>query len=120
MWQFNVGLDGSKSLFRPHDWKVGGILLGEINTAEKGVTLNTTDWFVTKIVISNDGQHADTYLRRADSPEFVLIDSRDGNFRFGLVGTRQDHDGNTNESASYDYFRVTANETGDVLWQLEE
>ena len=30
MWQFNVGTDGSKSLFRPHDWKVGGILLGII------------------------------------------------------------------------------------------
>ena len=23
MWQFNVGTDGTKSLFRPHDWKVG-------------------------------------------------------------------------------------------------
>ena len=116
MWQFNVGTDGTKSLFRPHDWKVGGILLAEINTADKGVALNTTDWFVTKIVISNDGQHADTYLRRADQAEFVQIDSRDGNFRFGLVGTRQDHDGDTNESASYDYFKVTANETGDVLY----
>ena len=116
MWQFNVGTDGTKSLFRPHDWKVGGILLAEINTADKGVTLNTTDWFVTKIVISNDGQHADTYLRRADEADFVLIDQRDGNFRFGLVGTRQDHDGNVNESASYDYFKVTANETDDVLY----
>ena len=116
MWQFNVGLDGSKSLFRPHDWKVGGILLAEINTADKGVALNTTNWFVTKIVISNDGQHADTYLRRDDQTEFTLIDSRDGNFRYGLVGTRQDHDGNVNESATYDYFKVTANETGDVLY----
>ena len=116
MWQFNVGTDGTKSLFRPHDWKVGGILLAEINTADKGVTLNTSDWFVTKIVISNDGQHADTYLRRADDTEFVLIDQRDGNFRYGLVGTRQDHDDDVNESASYDYFKVTANETGDELY----
>ena len=116
MWQFNVGTDGTKSLFRPHDWKVGGILLGEIDTRNFGVTLNTTDWFVTKIVISNNGQHADTYLRRADDADFVLIDQRDGNFRFGLVGTRQDHDGNVNESATYDYFKVTANETGDVLY----
>ena len=116
MWQFNVGIDGSKSLFRPHDWKVGGILLAEINTADKGVALNTTNWFVTKIVISNDGQHADTYLRRDDQTEFTHIDSRDGNFRYGLVGTRQDHDGSVNESASYDYFKVTANETGDVLY----
>ncbi|MBP3712397.1 MAG: hypothetical protein J6I86_08020 [Bacteroidaceae bacterium] len=115
MWQFNVGADGTKSLFRPHDWKVGGILLAEINTADKGVALNTTNWFVTKIVVTN-GSHADTYLRRADQTDFVLIDSRDGNFRFGLVGTRQDHDGNVNESASYDYFKVTANETGDVLY----
>lgn len=116
MWQFNVGADGSKSLFRPHDWKVGGILLGEINTADKGVTLNTTDWFVTRIEVTNDGTHANTYLRRADQTDFVLIDSRDGNFRFGMVGTRQDHDGDTNESASYDYFLVTANETGEVLY----
>ena len=116
MWQFNVGTDGTKSLFRPHDWKVGGILLAEINTADKGVTLNTTNWFVTKIVISNNGGHADTYLRRDDQTEFTLIDSRDGNFRYGLVGTRQDHDGNINESATYDYFKVTANETGDVLY----
>ena len=116
MWQFNVGTDGTKSLFRPHDWKVGGILLAEINTADKGVTLNTTDWFVTKIVISNNGGHADTYLRRDDQTDFTLIDSRDGNFRYGLVGTRQDHDGNVNESATYDYFKVTANETGDVLY----
>jgi len=118
MWQFNVGADGTKSLFRPHDWKVGGVLLAEINTADKGVTLNKTDWFVTKIVVSGDGTHADTYLRRDDQTEFTLIDSRDGNFRYGLVGTRQDHDANTktNESASYDYFKVTANETGDVLY----
>ncbi len=116
MWQFNVGTDGTKSLFRPHDWKVGGILLAEINTADKGVALNTTNWFVTKIVISNNGGHADTYLRRDDQTDFTLIDSRDGNFRYGLVGTRQDHDGNVNESATYDYFKVTANETGDVLY----
>ncbi len=116
MWQFNVGTDGTKSLFRPHDWKVGGVLLGEIDTRGYGVALNTTDWFVTKIVVSNNGQHADTYLRRAEDNDFVCIDSRDGNFRFGMVGTRQDHDGNINESATYDYFKVTANETGEVLY----
>ena len=117
MWQFSVG-DGTQSKFRPHDWKVGGILLAEIDTADKGVTLNKTDWFVTKIVVSGDGTHADTYLRRADSPEFVLIDQRDGNFRFGMVGTRQDHDSSSriNESASYDYFKVTANDTDEVLY----
>ena len=116
MWQFNVGTDGTKSLFRPHDWKVGGILLAEIDTKTLGVELNTTNWFVTKIVISNDGQHADTYLRRDDQTDFTLIDSRDGNFRYGLVGTRQDHDGQVNESATYDYFKVTANETGEELY----
>lgn len=116
MWQFNVGTDGTKSLFRPHDWKVGGVLLGEVDTRNFGVTLNTTDWFVTKIVVSNNGQHADTYLRRAEDNDFVCIDSRDGNFRFGMVGTRQDHDGEINESATYDYFKVTANETGEVLY----
>ena len=116
MWQFNVGQDGTKSLFRPHDWKVGGILLGEIDTRNYGVTLNTTDWFVTKIVVSDNGTHADTYLRKADDDIDVLIDSRDGNFRFGMVGTRQDHDGNTNESASYDYFKITDDDSGRILY----
>lgn len=118
MWQFNVGIDGTKSLFRPHDWGVGGILLEEKGTGS--VRLNTTEWFVTKIVVSNNGNHVDTYLRRDVDSEFTLIDSRnsqfDNQFRFGLIGTRHDHDGNVNESASYDYFKVTANETGEVLY----
>lgn len=118
MWQFNVGIDGTKSLFRPHDWGVGGVLLEEKGTGS--VKLNTTEWFVTKIVVSNNGNHVDTYLRRDADSEFTLIDSRDSQFdnqfRFGLIGTRHDHDGNVNESASYDYFKVTANETGDVLY----
>ena len=118
MWQFNVGLDGTKSLFRPHDWRVGGILLEEKSTGS--VTLNTSDWFVTKIVISNDGNHADTYLRNAADTEFTLIDSRDSRisneFRFGLVGAREDHDGSVNESATFDYIKVTDNATGDELY----
>ena len=118
MWQFNVGIDGTKSLFRPHDWGVGGVLLEEKGTGS--VRLNTTEWFVTRIVVSNNGNHVDTYLRRDVDSEFTLIDSRnsqfDNQFRFGLIGTRHDHDGNVNESASYDYFKVTANETGEVLY----
>ena len=114
MWQFNVG-NGTKSLFRPHRWNPATLL------EEKGtgsVTLNTTDWFVTKIVISNNGGHATTYLRRADDANFVEIDSRDGNFRFGMVGFRQDHDGDTNESASFDYIRIT--DTSDKVLYFED
>ena len=114
MWQFNVG-NGTKSLFRPHHWNPGTLI------EEKGtgsVTLNTTDWFVTKIVISNNGGHATTSLRRADDANFVEIDSRDGNFRFGMVGFRQDHDGDTNESASFDYIRIT--DTSDKVLYFED
>lgn len=118
MWQFNVGYSGDQSKFRPHDWRVGGILLEEKGTGS--VTLNKTDWFVTKIVISSGGNHADTYLRRADDAEFVLIDSRDsrfeGEFRYGLIGARQDRDNDKNESASFDYIWVTDNATGDDLY----
>ena len=114
MWQFNVG-NGTKSVFRPHHWNPGTLL------EEKGtgsVTLNTTDWFVTKIVISNNGGHATTYLRRADDANFVEIDSRDGNFRYGMVGFRQDHDGDTNESASFDYIKIT--DTSDKVLYFED
>ena len=103
MWQFNVGVDGSKSLFRPHHWNPGA-LLEEKGTGD--VVLNTTDWFVTTIEVTN-GNHAETYLRRADDDVDVLIDSRDGDFRFGMIGFRQDHDGSVNESASYDYVKIT-------------
>ncbi|MBO7118767.1 MAG: hypothetical protein J6W03_00415 [Bacteroidaceae bacterium] len=118
MWQFSVGVENNKSVLRPHDWRVGGVLLEEKSTGS--VTLNTTDWFVTKIVISNDGNHADTYLRNAANTEFTLIDSRDSRFdkefRFGLVGAREDHDGSVNESATFDYIKVTDNATGDELY----
>lgn len=113
MWQFSIG-GGEKSVVRPHDWRVGGILLEEVSTVDKGITLNNTDWFVTQIVISNNGNHADTYLRADTDAEFVLVDSRDSRFdnefRFGLVGTRED-----GESASFDYFKVTDAE-GKVLF----
>lgn len=111
MWQFNVGVDGTKSLFRPHHWNPGA-LLEEKGTGD--VTLNTTDWFVTIIEVTN-GSHADTYLRRADDAVDVLIDSRDGDFRYGMIGFRQDHDGSLNESASFDYFKIT-DEDGGVLY----
>ena len=103
MWQFNVGQDGTRSLFRPHHWNPAA-LIEEKGTGD--ITLNTVDWFVTKIEVTN-GNHADTYLRRADDVVDVLIDSRDGDFRFGMIGFRQDHDGNINESASYDYVKIT-------------
>lgn len=118
MWQFNVGVNGDRSLFRPHDWRVGGILLEEKGTGS--VTLNTTDWFVATIVISNNGNHADTYLRKADDAVDVLIDSRDSRFnnefRYGLVGARQDHDVNTNESATFDYIKIT-DESDNMLYE---
>ena len=118
MWQYNVGIGGDQSKFRPHDWRVGGVLLEEKGTGD--VTLNTSDWFVTTIEVSNNGNHVDTYLRRADDDTDVLIDSRDsrfaGEFRYGLVGAREDHDGNTNESATFDYIKVTASETGENLY----
>ena len=118
MWQFNVGYDGKESKFRPHHWKPAACL------EEKGtgsVTLNTTDWFETKIVISDNGTTANTYLRKAGDGDYVLIDAnRSGTFRYGMVGFRQDHgesgEDKKNESASYDYIKVTANDGGKVLY----
>ena len=72
----------------------------------------TTDFWDVNVSYLREPEHigcvVDTFT--------VLQEMTDGNFRFGMVGTRQDHDGNVNESASYDYFKVTANETGDVLY----
>ncbi len=112
MWQYNVGENGDRSLFRPHHWNPGA-LLEEKGTGD--VTLNTTDWFITKIEITN-GSHARTYLRKAADDVDVLIDERDGDFRYGMIGTRQDHDGNTNESASFDYFKITDDDSQKILY----
>ena len=60
MWQFNVGNDGSQSKFRPHDWKTQNVLLEEKDISSQ-VALNTTDWFVTKIVISSNGCRSNGY-----------------------------------------------------------
>ena len=118
MWQFNVGYDGKESKFRPHQWNPA-TLLEEKSTGS--VTLNTTDWFETKIVISDNGTIANTYLRKAGDGDYVLIDAnRSGTFRYGMVGFRQDHGESgvdkKNESASYDYIKVTANDGGKVLY----
>ena len=115
MWQYNVGTNGDQSKFRPHDWSVSGILLEEKGTGD--VTLNTTDWFETKIVISDNGKKANTYLRKVGDGDYVLIDAdRSGTFTYGYVGAREDHDGSTNESATFDYIKVTDNASGVILY----
>lgn len=114
MWQFNVGADGTQSLFRPHHWNPGA-LLDEKGTGD--VRLNTSDWFVTTIEVT-DGNVARTYLRKDGSDIDVLIDERSGDFAYGLVGARQDHDFNLNESSTFDYIRIT-DENGDVLYAEE-
>lgn len=116
MWQFNVSEAGNQSKFRPHHWNPGACL-AEIGTADKGVTLNASDWFETKIVITENGTKATTYLRKVGDAEYVLIEeNREGTFTYGHVGARMDHEGSTNESATFDYIKVTDNVTGIVLY----
>lgn len=107
---------GNQSKFRPHHWNPG-TCLAEIGTADKGVTLNASDWFETKIVITENGTKATTYLRKVGDAEYVLIEeNREGTFTYGHVGARMDHEGSTNESATFDYIWVTDNATGDDLY----
>lgn len=83
MWQFNT--EGSFPRFRPHRWTNGNpSCLANIDLTGK-VDLKNGQQYQLKIVVTQNGGHAATYLNN------VLIDERDGNFAFGKVGFREDH-----------------------------
>ncbi|MBQ6652512.1 MAG: hypothetical protein IJM81_03840 [Prevotella sp.] len=83
MWQFNANDQGH---FRPHtrrngNWAVEDIDLRNVGGGAASVA---TDQENTLRIEVTGGTHAKTYL------DNVLIDERDGDFRFGKFGTRQD------------------------------
>ena len=102
MWQFNTNGQGH---FRPHvrrngNWAVEDIDLGARFPGQVSVTADKEN--TLRIEVTN-GTHAKTYL------DNVLIDERDGDFRFGKFGTRQDPETLPNgEAAYFDDLNITA------------
>lgn len=108
MWQINVE-NPENQMLRPHRWFDGGVsLLGEVPLGDK-VDVADGGYHNLKIVITDDS-HAATYI------DGVLVDERDGQFLYGLIGFRETHSdtAGSEEAAYFDNVKVTSNENGDV------
>ncbi|MBD5225868.1 MAG: family 78 glycoside hydrolase catalytic domain [Bacteroidales bacterium] len=110
MWQFNV--EGAYPRFRPHRWQGGNpACLANVDLrGKKEITAHKE--YAVRIEVTDGGKHATTYI------DDVEVDSRTGEFGYGLVGIRQDKgesDGQP-EIAIFDNFKVTA-QSGEVLFE---
>jgi|GEM_PF-500729 hypothetical protein len=108
MWQINVE-NPENQMLRPHRWFDGGVsLLGEVPLGGK-VDVADGAYHNLKIVITDD-THAATYI------DGVLVDERDGQFPYGLIGFRETHSdtAGSEEAAYFDNVKVTSNEDGEV------
>ena len=107
-WQLNT--EGDYPRLRPHVWANGNpACLADVDLRGK-VALNNTDEFALRIEVTG-ANRARAYINN------VLVDDRTGNFKFGLVGMREDHgerDGQE-EIGVYDDIRVTTPD-GTVLF----
>lgn len=109
MWQFNI--ENGSPRFRPHRWSNGSpACLAEIDLSGK-VSLDVYTPHTFKIVVSNGGKLATTYV------DGIEIDSREGNFVYDKVGFR--HSRSEKEWSLYErsYFDniVVRDEAGEEL-----
>lgn len=110
MWQFN--LENGFPRFRPHVWSNGNAAcLAEIDLSNI-VSLDAYTPHAFKIVVSEDGRRCTTYI------DDIEIDSRPGNFAYGMVGfrhSRSEREWTIYERALFDNLNVTTPE-GEVLY----
>lgn len=108
MWQINVE-NPENPMLRPHRWFDGNpSLLGEVALGDK-VSVTDGEYHNLRIVIAGDN-HAATYI------DGVLVDERDGQYPYGLIGFRETHSDTTGseEAAYFDNVKVVAHEDGSV------
>lgn len=108
MWQINLEEAGNPK-FRPHRWvNTAPALLDEFSIADK-VSITADSEHHLKIEVENYN-HAKTYI------DDVLIDERDGDFAYGMIGFRETHsDGLQCEEAAYfDNVKLTSYDDGKV------
>ena len=108
MWQINVE-NPTRQMLRPHRWFDGGVsLLGEVELGDK-VDVADGCYHNLRIVITDD-MHAATYI------DGVLVDERDGQFPYGLIGFRETHSDTAGmeEAAYFDNVRVVSHEDGSI------
>lgn len=114
MWQVNAE-DANNPKLRPHRWAGGNVtLLDEVPL--RTLLPADMDWtkpFHLRLVVTGNS-YVETYIND------VLVDERDGQFRYGLFGFRQDHSdaaGKT-EIARFDNIAVR-NTSGTVIYETD-
>ena len=112
MLQYNIEQENNPRL-RPHHWNGDPVCDAEIELNQFFEDIDLTQWHVTKIVVT-DGSHYKAYL---DDVQIYESDEVGGEtLAFGSIGTRAAWSGNIGESADFDYFKITNNDTGEVIY----
>ena len=95
MWQINLEEEGNPRL-RPHQWLSGGgvTLLGDFSFASL-VSPQVGKTFHLKIDVQ-DSRVATLYI------DGILVDKRYGEFTYGMIGFREDHNNGSIEAACFD------------------
>lgn len=113
MLQYNIEQPGNPRL-RPHHWNGAPALDAEINLNDFIPGIDLTDWHTTKVVVTN----ANHYVVYLDDVQIYESDERGGEtLALGSVGTRAAWSGSVGESADFDYFRITNDDTQETVYE---
>lgn len=113
MLQYNIEQEGNPRL-RPHHWNGGPSCDAEIELNQFFDDIDLTQWHVTKITVTN-GNHYKVYL---DDVQIYESDEVGGEtLAFGSIGTRAAWSGDIGESADFDYFKITNDDTQEIIYE---
>ena len=113
MLQYNIEQNGNPRL-RPHHWNGGPTCDAEIELNRFFDNIDLTKWHVTKIVVT-DGNYYKVYL-----DDVLIYESGEAGgetLAFGSIGTRAAWSGDTGESADFDYFIITDDDTNETIYE---
>lgn len=113
MVQYNIEQDGNPRL-RPHHWNGGAACDAEIDLSQFIPDLDLTQWHVTKVVVTN-GNYYTVYLDDVKVYESGEVGGE--TLAFGSIGTRAAWSGDIGESADFDYFKVTNDDTQEIVYE---
>lgn len=113
LFQFKTG----PNIMRPHSRVDNNWAEYHDQALPDGFTLETNKDYNIRIAVTDNGTKATTYIAPAggEEVEICTIDDSRYHFGYGRVGVRQSYDGDTDDEAYFDNFKVTTD--GEVLSQ---
>lgn len=113
MLQYNIEQERNPRL-RPHHWNGSPVCDADIELNKFFTDIDLTQWHVTKIAVTN-GNHYKVYL---DDVLVYESDETGGEtLAFGSIGTRAAWSGSIGESADFDYFKITNDDTQEIVYE---